>query len=281
MVQKSRELYSESIKLNIWKNHISLITDFEHYCGIYKYIHCDKLCDSNCNYCRLTKTYKTAVRDLFAGGIHKNLPTIFEKLEEIGICVPANKRFFLYFVCYDFEAYFSQVNLSENGPKLSFETRHILLSVGIATNVPNFESGVSFVTTGDENDLVQKMLKYWEDALNAVYEIMKRKFDCVFQALQFSENVRKENLIKEFEAYYQELIVIEFHSASYNVNLIKPTLIQQLLDKINSAIKKANYLCIKTEKLRFLDIQHFLKPVCSIPLKEFIVNEIYLKPLPL
>ena len=104
------------------------------------------------------------------------------------------------------QAYFSQENLPGNGLKLSFEAHHVPLSVGIATNVPNFENEVCFVTNGDENNLVQKMLKYLEDASNAAYEIMRRKFDCVFQALELSENVRKENLTKEFEAYCRELI---------------------------------------------------------------------------
>ena len=73
------------------------------------------------------------------------------------------------------------------------------LSVGIATNVPNFENGVCFVTNGDENDLLKKMLKYLEDASNAAYGIMKSKFDYVFQALELSENVRKENLTKNLK----------------------------------------------------------------------------------
>ena len=109
--------------------------------------------------------------------------------------------------------------------------------------------------------MVQKILKYLKDASNTIYEIMKRKFDYVFKALELNKNVRKESLTKEFEAYYRELIIIGFNSTSYNLNLIKPTLIQQLLGKINFVIKKANYyLCIKTEKLRFLDIRHFLAP---------------------
>ena len=92
------------------------------------------------------------------------------------------------------------------------------------------------------------MLKYLEDVSNAAYEIMKRNFDYVSQALELSENVRKENLTKEFEAYCRELIIIGFNSASYDLNLIKPTLIQQLLGKIDFVIKKANnYLCIKTK----------------------------------
>ena len=43
------------------------------------------------------------------------------------------------------------ISFPGNAPKLTFETRHAPLSVGIATNVPNFEEGVCFVTNGDEN----------------------------------------------------------------------------------------------------------------------------------
>ena len=43
LVQCSRELYSETMRLNIWENHLSLIIDFEHYCNMYQCIHCGKL----------------------------------------------------------------------------------------------------------------------------------------------------------------------------------------------------------------------------------------------
>ena len=50
------------------------------------------------------------------------------------------------------ETYFSQENFRGNEPKLTFETRHAPSSVSIAPNVPDF------VTNGDENKLVQKMM---------------------------------------------------------------------------------------------------------------------------
>ena len=129
------------------------------------------------------------------------------------------------------------------------------------TSIPRKRRGKHTHTHTHENDLVKKMLKYLEDASNAAYRIMKSNFFYVFQALELSENVRKENLTKEFETFCRELIIIGFNSASYNLNLINPTLIQQLLGKIDFVIKKANnYLRIKTEKLRFLDIRHFLAP---------------------
>ena len=96
LVQRSRELYSETMRLNIWKNHLSLIVDFEHCYNMYQCIHCGKLWDRNCDYYCHSKTCKTTVCDVFPGGIHKNPPTTFKKLEEIGICVPANERFFLF-----------------------------------------------------------------------------------------------------------------------------------------------------------------------------------------
>ena len=77
LIQRSRELYSETMRLNIWENHLSLIVDFEHYCRVYQCIHCGKLWDQNNNYYRHMKTCKTTVRDIFPGGIHKNSVTIF------------------------------------------------------------------------------------------------------------------------------------------------------------------------------------------------------------
>ena len=45
LVKRSRELYSKTIRLNIWKNHLSLIVDFEYYCNMYQCIHCGNLWD--------------------------------------------------------------------------------------------------------------------------------------------------------------------------------------------------------------------------------------------
>ena len=46
----------------------------------------------------------------------------------------------------------------------------------------------------------KKTLKYVEDASNATCENIKIKFDYVFQVMEISENIIKENLIKECEA---------------------------------------------------------------------------------
>ena len=100
---------------------------------------------------------------------YKNPPIIFEKLKEIDIYVPQNDRFNSYYCWYNFEAYFSQKNLLENGVKLTFKASHISLSVGIAANAPDFKKGVCFVTNRSEAELIQKMLDYLEKVSDTVY----------------------------------------------------------------------------------------------------------------
>ena len=82
LVQRSRELYSETMRLNSWENDLSLIVNFEHYCIMYQCIHCGKLWDSNCHYYRHTKTCKITVCDLFPGGIRKTHPQYLKKLKK-------------------------------------------------------------------------------------------------------------------------------------------------------------------------------------------------------
>ena len=87
LVQRSCEFYQETMRLNVFGNHLSVIVDFELYCGVCQCVHCDKLWDHSGHYYRHTKSCTTTVCEIFPGSIHKNPATIFEKLEEIGIVV--------------------------------------------------------------------------------------------------------------------------------------------------------------------------------------------------
>ena len=269
LVQRSREFYQETMRLNVYENHLSVIVDFESYCSVYQCVHCDKLWTNVKHYNRHTKSCTTTVREVFPGGIHKNPAIIFEKLEEIGIVVPRCDRHFPFFACYDFEAYFSKTKIFNNS-MLTLEAYHLPLSVAVASNIPGYESGVCFVTEGDEERLVQKLVDYLENLSDICYQLLVQKFDYVFEQLDRSEHVRKENILNKFHCYCKELVVLGFNSASYDLNLIKPTLIQILLKDIQFVIKRTNsYLCLKTSKLRFLDIKNFLAPGFSY--RKFLV----------
>ena len=66
------------------------------------------------------------------------------------------------------------------------------------------------------------------------------------------------------------MVVLGFNLASYDLNLIKSTLIKILLKDIQFVIKRTNsYLCLKTSKLRYLDIKKILAPGFSY--RKFLV----------
>ena len=189
--------------------------------------------------------------------------------KEIGIVVPLCDHNFPFFACYDFEAYFSKKQIS-NSFMLTLDACHISLSVAVASNVPGYESGVCFVTEGSKEELVQKLVDYLESLSKVSYKSLLEKFDYVFEQLERSENVKKETILNEFNCYCKELVVLGFNSTSYDLNLIKPILIQILLKDIQFVIKRTNsYLCWKTSKLRFLDIKNFLAPGFSY--RKFLV----------
>ena len=180
LIQGSRELHPQTMKLNVYENHLSII-DFEKYCHVYQCVHCSKLWYRNYHYYRHTKTCTTTVRESFPGGIHRNPYTIFEKQEQIGICVPKQDRFYPYRACYDFEAYLARENLLKNGPKLVFEARHVSMSVGIASNVPGFEEEKCFTTSDDEKELIRNSINYLEAISLSAYQLLKKKFEGVLK----------------------------------------------------------------------------------------------------
>ena len=185
-------------------------------------------------------------KNFFTPPQYRNPPTLFERLEEIGIRVPPEDRHYPFFACFDFEAFFSKENLPSSGPKLSYEVRHVPMSVAIASCIPGKKDRVCFVSKEDEGDRVKKMIDYLEKYNRRRLFDFKEKFRYVFDALETCENCRKEKLTKEFDAYLQELFVLGFNSSSYDLNLIKPKLIEHIYEKIDFVIKKANnYQCIK------------------------------------
>ena len=83
----------------------------------------------------------------------------------------------------------------------------------------------------------------------------------MFDALAISPNCRSENLLKEFDAFIRELPILGYNSSKYDLPLIQIILIRELVEKTDFVIKKANtYLCIKTAKLRLLDIRNYIAP---------------------
>ena len=261
LVHRSREVYKDTMKLNLYENHFSLIHDFEKYCNVYRCVKCDQLWYQNMNYLQHIKHCTVKVTQHYPGGVYRNPKTVFEKLQDIGIHIDPKDRFYPYTTVYDFECYFDCQGLPNDTDLLHFQARHEPLGVSVASTVPGHEEPVCFINEGSSGTLIEKFLNYLDRIAKSAFKILQEKFSCVFDDLEKSSNTNSNKIKEEFTQYLQELIILGFNSGSYDLNLIKKQLIEQLADKIKFVIRRSNhYLCIKTPNFKFLGIKNHLAP---------------------
>ena len=86
LTQRRRELCGETMQFNVFKNHLSLIVDFEKYCDVYQRRRCNKLWYGRKDFSRHTSSCDQTFTQPFPYGIFKNQPTIFQKLGHF--CTP-------------------------------------------------------------------------------------------------------------------------------------------------------------------------------------------------
>ena len=102
--------------------------------------------------------------------------------------------------------------------------------------------------------LIDITSKFWLDVTNTNTKILKKLKN------------RYKRLLKDLEMYCDVIPILGFNSSNYDLNLIKRKLFKfmDMYSSKASVIKKANsYVCIQTDKFRFLDISNYLAPGCS------------------
>ena len=143
-----------------------------------------KLHYGHTHFLRHCKTCKVITRQTYLEGIFKAKETIFEKLAMIGINVPPNNRHLPHYACFDFESLFDKQNLPQNAQQLFYEARHVPLSFGVASNVPRFTESVCYVSSGDENELIAKLVEYLEGIADVSFGILNRNSITFLQLLK-------------------------------------------------------------------------------------------------
>ena len=276
LIQNLQKIYPKTMKLNLFKNHFSYIFHFEKYSNIFQCAQCDVLWYNQRNYNQHLKHCQGQVKYTYKGGVFRLTPTIFEELTELGIPVPKSDRFYPYFSVFDFECILSKENLPPNISLLQYQSAHIPLSCSLCSNIPGFRSPTCYISDGNSLNLVQKVIEYLEQITSAAFDLLKIKYQYVFDFLSASKNVKSEKLKSNFEKFLKNHIVLGFNSGSYDLNLIKKQLIRVLLPKLDFVIKRNNhFMCIKTEMLRFLNIKNYIAPGFSYDkfIKAYDVNQ--------
>ena len=300
LIRRSHCRYAETMYINLYGRHFCYISNLKKYSRAYPCSKCGVVFNTSFAQRRHQQTCDVNVQHKFPGGIFHIPPTIFDKLHEDGVTVADDLKFYPFRATFDYECYFEQVEGPDRGRdnKLTWEQRHELLSVSVASNVPDFQAPKCFVTEGNPGQLVSQMVTYLHDISRAAETLVSESFRDVFVEIDGLIELQKQEigqerdadevegtseeeddtdlkkckklpaelLKKELEEYLRELPVpvLGFNSGRYDLNVIKKHLYTELEaagDNFKHIVKKAgSYMSMSTGMLKFLDISNYLAP---------------------
>ena len=199
-------------------------------------------------------------------------------MDEVGIHVLEEDRYFPFIASFHFEAYFPKRNLLERTDLLQWNAKHVPLSVSIASNVHGFEKSLCLISEKGVEEMIQQMLEHLKEISYHSYKFFSQKFYYVFSLLEKSVN---EYLLKAVQFYLKNCLLSDsildgFNSARYDLCLIKKPFFTLFYPSFEFTVKKnKNYVCIKSSNLKFLDMVNYIALGFSYQnfIKDFGVEE--------
>ena len=285
LVRRSPAQYQETMYANLHESHYSYIQDIGKYCHSYRCRKCgDSLWKCPWKLLRHERTCEGGIRRVYKGGVYRPPSSIFERLDDEGIIVEDVLRYYPYRATFDFECYFDRDNVPADSDRVQWIARHVPLSVSLASNVPGYEIPRCYVTEGDSDKLVADMMAGLVATSDAAYDLLKPSYGSVLNELEArkeawddaeseanaeeEEESSKTNpfntLAGQLHDWLHQLPVIGFNSGKYDLNMIKPSFVPLLISNNAAVIKRENtYMCLYTDKLKFVDICNYLAPGVS------------------
>ena len=257
----SQASFPTKIYLNLYENHLSLITDIKMYSKQFICYRCQKVSTKMSHHLRHQSKCDANVKYVFPGGVYRNKLSVFEELEELGVRVREEDKYERWFVCYDFEAYqrdflegIDQAEEIESEEGTSWNMVHVPVSFSVGCNLEGVDT--VHVSSKTPEELVSQLVSTLLEMAKKKYEVCVERYEYIFEQLkqlkvqeimrlqedmldddlEMDENggvtskrlKSLENLFKKFEDYCKELAVFGFNSAGYDVKLIKKFLFKEL-----------------------------------------------------
>ncbi|KAJ8020607.1 hypothetical protein HOLleu_40243 [Holothuria leucospilota] len=286
LIRRSLNRYEDTMYLNVYGDHFSYIRDVNLYTKSYQCQKCQKLGSDRWQMQRHEATCNgVGVKHSFPGGVYSHPKTVFELLEEEGIYIPPDLRYYPYRAVYDFECCFETVQEGATvTSKLTMEALHVPLSVSVCSNVPGYEEPMCFISEGNADKLLQNMLCYLTEISDKSLTLLRETYDPYIREIESRIAAEKEAFEKLCEerkkqakprqhylqalydklvAYLNELPVLGFNSGKYDVNSVKQHLFPWLVenDPLKFIVKRCNnYMSVKSKHLLFLDVVNFIAP---------------------
>jgi G:T-mismatch repair DNA endonuclease (very short patch repair protein) len=135
--------------------------------------------------------------------------------------------------------------------KLSYLSRHRLMSVSVCSNVPGYTAPVCLISNGSEEELIGRFVDYIEEIQNQATALLLREYEDVMKVLdeRFERELEEEDVLDRYghpincnafisrsfytlkRRFFEHLScipVIGFNSGSYDLNIMKGPLLRRL-----------------------------------------------------
>ena len=287
LVRRSTGHYTETMYVNLHETHYSYIRDINMYCHSWRCRNCEQALWKNPkDLLRHERTCTEGIKRVYKGGVYHPPSSVFERLDDESIVVGDSLRYYPYRATFDFECYFNDERLPTNTDHVEWIARHVPLSVSVASNVPGYEPAQCYITDGDSDKLVEEMMNNLIAISDAAYDSLLPSYvdvladldarkhawdDAESEANAEEEDTEKESktnpfntLAGQLHGWLHQLPVIGFNSGKYDLNMIKRSFVPLLISNNAAVIKRQNtYMCLYTDKLKFVDICNYLAPGVS------------------
>lgn len=189
----SRCRFKQTLNLNMYENHLSLITNFNAYAKKWSCEKCNRHFPNIQNMKRHQQKCSNNLKFKYRGGYAQRPQTIFEELKYFDINVPP----ILYdkFATYDFESILEKYN-DNSSSKRVFTAKHKAVSVSICSNVEGFTEPKHFVNESEKR-LVSDMIEYLTEISNFNAQKLENNLQHVFSQLDTLINKYSDEKIKE------------------------------------------------------------------------------------
>ena len=185
LLRRSHRHYESTLYLNLYENHFSYIKDLARYSKSFRCSRCGKYWKRASNLRQHEKTCDGKVQLKYPGGAYHVPKTIFEELEDEGIIVPEEARYFPYRATFDFECFFNKEKAEglKSTEKLNWQSAHVPLSVSVCSNVPEYQEPKCFVSGGDPKEFITEFIQYLVSISTKSSSLLREKYAPVFEAL--------------------------------------------------------------------------------------------------
>ena len=195
----SQSSFPTKIYLNVFKNHLSLITDIQMYSKQYICNRCEKVFARMENLKQHETKCDGTVEYAFPGGVYKNKLSIFEELEEMGVRVQEEDKYEKWFACFDFEAYqrdfhegLDQVEEIECEEGTSWNKVHVPVSFSVGCNLEGVKT--KHVSSMDPEELTAKLVGTFFEMADKKYRAAVERFEYIFEQINFLMQMERNNL---------------------------------------------------------------------------------------